>query len=249
MDIHYCRSSPGDAAAAAVGEIHGTRSRTTLCGLGVQGPRLQTGGLPAPLAHRSGPCCSPLALLLGGDSARSPPGSGSNLWEASVLAMPTLPQPWTPSPTSKAPSVPPQSRFSSGYTSHSQESSGELWGKAVPLMAITQERGLTHSYSPNPQILFSPFIPERKKGDAAGPSFSAAAAGLTRDDFTPLKGLCEAVHLLLGEQQVKVVLGERESEVSGQTGQRQTRSPGSRGMGTFPPKETPGPPIPAPTHS
>lgn len=103
-------------------------------------------------------------------------------------------------------------------------------------MATTQKRGLTHPYSPNPPILFSPFIPERKKGDVAGPSFSAAPAGLTRDDFTPLKGLCEAVHLLLGEQQVKVVLGERESEVSGHRGQRQMRSPGSRGMGTFPPK-------------
>lgn len=98
-------------------------------------------------------------------------GQGAICGRQSVLAMPTPPQPWTPSLTSKAPSAPPQSRFSSGYTSHSQESSGELWWKAVPVMATTQEEGLTHPYSPNPQIL-------RKKGDAAGPSFSAALAAL-----------------------------------------------------------------------
>ena len=43
---------------------------------------------------------------------------------------------------------------------------------------------------------------------------------LTRDDFTPLKGLSKAIHLLLSKQQVKVVLKKVEAELaSGHTGQ------------------------------
>lgn len=61
------------------------------------------------------------------------------------------------------------------------------------------------------------FTPGRIKGNVPGQLSSASQ--LTRDDFTPLKGLCEAVHLLLGKQQVKVVLEERKSGVSGHTGQ------------------------------
>jgi hypothetical protein len=79
MDIHPNFPSPGDAIAVEVGGTHGIRSQATLCGLDVQDPWLQTGGLPAPLAGHSGPCHCPPALLLGGGSVGSPPASGSNL--------------------------------------------------------------------------------------------------------------------------------------------------------------------------
>lgn len=80
IDIHLSGALPGDAIAAEVGGTHGTRSQATLCVLDDQGPGLQTGGLPAPLAARLKPCHCPPALLLGGGSAGSPPVSESNLW-------------------------------------------------------------------------------------------------------------------------------------------------------------------------
>lgn len=90
IDIHSSWPLPGDAIAAGVGGTHGTRSQATLCVLDDQGPGLQTGGLPAPLAPGLEPCHCPPALLLGGGSAGSPPMSGSNLGGMHhMLAMPT----------------------------------------------------------------------------------------------------------------------------------------------------------------
>jgi hypothetical protein len=48
------------------------------------------------------------------------------------------------------------------------------------------------------------------KGKSVWPlSLPAALTSLTRDDFTLLKGLCEAVHFLLCKQQVEVVLKKK----------------------------------------
>lgn len=155
-------SSPGDAAAAAEEGIRGTRSRTTLRDPVVQGPRLQTGGLPAPLARQSGPCCSPLALLLGGGSAQSPPVSGSNLWEAPLLATATFLALGTFTVlqgTLRA----PRPQLLSHHASRSQRSSGELWRKWVPFI-LTPQTPL--------------FTPGRIKGDDVSGPFSAAPAGL-----------------------------------------------------------------------
>lgn len=67
------------------------------------------------------------------------------------------------------------------------------------------------------------------QGPAALPSLCCLVAvahkvlqcqGAIRDDFTPLKGLSKAIHLLLSKQQVKVVLKKVEAELaSGHTGQ------------------------------
>lgn len=106
--------------------------------------------------------------------------------------------PWSLSLASRAPSglldpsscgvMPPVARGAGGR---------ELWWKWLPF---------------TPTIRAPPSIPGRVKGDVSGPLL--AASQLTRDDFTPLKGLCEAVHLLLSKQQVKVVLRESKSGVS-----------------------------------
>lgn len=163
MDIHCRHSSPGDAAAAAVEGIRGTRSRTTLCDPAAQGPRLQTGGLPAPLARQSGPCCSPLALPLGGGSAQNPPVSGSNLWEAPLLATATFLTLGTFTGLQGTLRT-PRPHFLSRHASRSQRSSGELWRKWVPFT-------LTPQTPPR-------FTPGRIKGDDVSGPFSPAPAGL-----------------------------------------------------------------------
>lgn len=68
----------------------------------------------------------------------------------------------------------------------------------MPLLPPTVwEQGPIYPYSPNSRILLLWFILKNMEENVPAPLHLAALSSLTRNNFTLLKGLCEAVHLLL----------------------------------------------------